>query len=77
MKPFIFFKGKGDEEIIWRTASGRQTPIEWMTTRHIRNVLNCLYGAGDVRIPDPYFGRTHREWYRIFNHELEHRDNEN
>ena len=73
---FKFFVGTTPkEDIIWRTASGRETPIEWMTTNHIENALSCLTGQGLMRIPDPYFGRTSEQWIRVFTEELSKRRN--
>lgn len=76
MNNFKFFTGVENEMVVWRTASGRHTPIEWMTTRHIKNVINCLNGEGEVSIPNPYFGKHHRDWMRIFTNELNNRDNQ-
>ena len=70
---FKFFQGKKEEEVIWRTHRGTHIPILWMTSRHIQNALNCLRGEGEMGIPNPYFGKTHREWIRIFEQELNRR----
>jgi hypothetical protein len=70
MKEFKFFEDTDIEEIVWRTHRGAHVPILWMTSRHIQNALNCLKGEGEMEIPNPYFGRTKREWIRIFEHEL-------
>lgn len=66
MKPFKFFSKINYDEIIWKTSTGRHTPIMWMSTTHIKNVLKCLRGEGGAEIPNPYFGRTHSEWFEIF-----------
>jgi hypothetical protein len=71
MKPFKFFDINEDEEsIIWKTARGMHVPILWMTSLHIKNALLCLKGEGLAEIPDPYMGRSNREWITIFEHEL-------
>ena len=70
---FKFFEGQQKEEVIWRTHRGTHIPILWMTSRHIQNALNCLQGEGEMEIPNPYFGKTHREWIRIFEQELNRR----
>jgi hypothetical protein len=62
--------------ITWRTATGRQTPIYWMTDNHIRNCLSCLMGLGLVQIPDPYVGRSKSEWINILECELRIREEE-
>jgi hypothetical protein len=74
MKDFKFFVGVEDEFITWRTSSGRHTPIEWMTTQHIKNTICCLRGERGTTIPNPYFGKTHREWISIFTNELNNRN---
>ena len=70
---FKFFEGKKREEVIWRTHRGTHIPILWMTSRHIQNALNCLRGEGEMEIPNPYFGKSHREWVDIFTDELNNR----
>ena len=62
---------------IWKTATGRQTPIFYMTNSHIINVLGCLRGVGLTEIPEVYEGRTKREWIDIFKAELKVREEEN
>ncbi len=76
---FKFFKGHTHDRdnILWKTSTGRQTPISWMTSNHIKNCLNCLRGTGDSRIPDPYLGRFKEEWINIFQTELRLRENSN
>lgn len=70
---FKFFEGNKREEVIWRTHRGTHIPILWMTSRHIQNALNCLRGEGEMEIPNPYFGKSHREWVNIFTDELNNR----
>lgn len=73
MRDFKFFVGISNEELVWRTARGRHVPILWMTSNHINNALNCLRGVGDMEIPNPYFGKSHREWITLFTNELNNR----
>jgi hypothetical protein len=76
---FKFFVGDqyNREEITWRTQTGRDMLIFFMTNNHIENTINCLQGNGLTIIPNPYNGRTHDEWIRIFNSELRARIYEN
>jgi len=79
---FKFFHLNQKEEsdflgILWRTHTGREIPIRWLTTTHIHNIINCINGNGELRIPDPYLGRYHYEWLEIFRGELNLRDAEN
>ena len=71
---FKFFEGEKREEVVWRTHRGTHIPILWMTSRHIRNALNCLQGEGEMEIPNPYFGKSHREWIDLFTSELNGRN---
>lgn len=70
---FKFFEGNKREEVIWRTHRGTHILISWMTSRHIQNALNCLRGEGEMEIPNPYFGKSHREWITLFTNELNNR----
>jgi hypothetical protein len=71
VKTFNFFKGVIiDDTIVWKTASGRDVPIQWMTTHHIENVLRCIRGEGEMEIPEVYLGRTKMEWMYKFEEEL-------
>ena len=74
MRDFKFFIGVPDEELVWKTATGRNVPILWMTTNHINNALNCLKGESNVEIPNPYFGKSHRQWISLFTNELNNRN---
>ena len=75
---FKFFKGEiFDRNICWRTYIGRDTPIFYMTSDHINNILLCLNGEGNMEIPNPHNGKTHDEWIYIFNRELRIREQEN
>ena len=73
---FRFFKGGITKPLydrnntIWKTATGRQSPITWLTTNHIINILGCLRGLGTMEIPEFYEGKTKREWIDIFKTEL-------
>ena len=62
---------------IWKTATGRDTPIIWMTDSHIINALGCLRGVGLTEIPDVYLDKTKQEWIEIFKTELRVREQEN
>jgi hypothetical protein len=72
---FKFFKGS--PSIRWKSAAGLNHPLETITTEHIRNIMNCLVGVGNMTIPDPYEGRTRNEWYIIFHNELVRRNENN
>ena len=76
---FKFFHGKEIDEtedvgILWTNRNGRNIPIRWLSSRHIHNIINCINGVGELTIPNPYMGRNHSEWLRIFNSELILRD---
>jgi hypothetical protein len=77
---FKFLSGKSiydRHNTVWRTKTGRQLPIFWMTDNHINNCIRCLNGEGDSEIPDPYFGKSKMEWMGIFETELCTRREEN
>lgn len=80
---FKFFEGSIANAIydrhntVWRTATGRHTPIMWMTNSHIINTLSCLRGVGLTEIPEIYEGKTKREWIDILKTELRVREQEN
>jgi hypothetical protein len=61
---------------VWRTATGRHTPIIWMTNSHVINTLGCLRGVGLMEIPEVYEGKTKQEWIDIFKTELRLRESE-
>lgn len=61
--------------IRWRNAAGINVPLRQISTDHIRNIMNCLAGVGNMRIPNPYEGKSRNEWYIIFHHELLRRRN--
>jgi hypothetical protein len=73
---FKFFVGNLSKPIydrhntVWKTATGRHMPIDWMTNNHIINTLGCLNGIGSMEIPEIYLGKTKQEWIEIFNYEL-------
>jgi hypothetical protein len=71
MKDFKFLKGP--MLVQWRSANGEIKNIQDLGIRHINNILNCLNGHGDMRIPNPYFGRTHLEWCEILLRERDSR----
>jgi hypothetical protein len=37
-------------------------------------IVRCINGDGNMRIPNPYEGRTHAEWIGIFYNELRRRN---
>lgn len=57
----------------WVRGNGEQILISELTSGHIRNILACLRGMGNVVIPDPYHGRSNDEWYQILIEELGNR----
>ena len=79
---FKFFEGSivnadyDRHNTVWRTATGRHTPIIWMTNSHIINTLSCLRGVGLMEIPEIYEGKTKQEWIDILKTELRIRDQE-
>jgi hypothetical protein len=80
---FKFFKGTEIDvnydrhNTVWKTATGRHTPIFWMTTSHIINTLCCLRGIGLIEIPEIHEGKSKQEWIEIFKTELRVREQEN
>jgi hypothetical protein len=77
---FKFFKGQSPHydrhNTVWKTATGRHIPIDWMTNNHIRNAINCLIGIGSTEIPEIHEGKTKREWIDIFKTEISIREQE-
>ena len=73
MKSFKFFQTKS-EIIRWRTHNGDIWCIHDMTTDHVRNVIRCLVGIGNMRIPNYYEGKHRSEWFTIFRNELARRN---
>jgi len=57
------------ENHIWVTAYRKKIPVKQMSTEHIKNCIACLYGKGNLQIPDNYLGGK-RKWLRIFKQEL-------
>jgi hypothetical protein len=74
MKPFKFFQEP--KPIRWVTANGLSHRLENISIDHIVSIIRCMDGDGNMRIPNPYEGRTHNEWSIIFNNELRRRRNE-
>ena len=72
MMRFKFFQDKV-EPARWRTHNGDILCVHDMTHEHIDNVVRCLIGQGNMRIPDPYQGKSHLEWLFIFRDELRRR----
>lgn len=71
MRPFKFFQS--EPTIRWRTANGLTHPIHTISIDHIVSIVRCMNGDGNMRIPNPYEGRTHSEWINIFHNELNRR----
>ncbi len=70
MREFKFF-GDHKETIQWRTAMGIVKDVRDMMPEHIFNILYLLRETDTI--PNPHFGRTNREWIRIFCNEIERR----
>jgi hypothetical protein len=70
---FKFFQEP--KPIRWRTANGLSHRLENISVDHIVSIVRCMRGHGDMRIPNPYEGRTHSEWIVIFQNELRRRSN--
>jgi len=73
MKPFKFFQS--EQTIRWRTVNGLTHRLENISIDHIVSIIRCMDGDGNMRIPNPYDGRTHDEWINIFHNEIERRRN--
>jgi hypothetical protein len=73
MKPFKFFQEP--KPIRWVTANGLSHRLENISIDHIVSIIRCMDGDGNMRIPNPYEGRTHAEWINIFHNEIERRRN--
>lgn len=65
-----YFLGGIQPTIQWRRSNGQHTPIDRLSVDHIVNICTCLFGNGNMSIPDPYEGRTKDEWVEIFHNEL-------
>ena len=72
IKDFKFFQEP--TPIRWRTANGLTHRLENISTDHIVSIIRCMDGDGNMRIPNPYEGRTHAEWIGIFYNELRRRN---
>jgi hypothetical protein len=62
MKSFKFLSNK----IKWRTYRGHEIDVDKLTDQHLKNIINCFEGKGNMEIPNPYFGKTKEEWFGIF-----------
>ena len=67
------FKFLTKNEIVWRTSLGDYIPLEEIHIGHIRNIMRCLAGLGNMEIPENYQGKCRAEWYDIFLTELKRR----
>jgi hypothetical protein len=72
MKQFKFFKGQSTGPLYWRTAMGEYKLVSDMSNEHIYNLIMMLPGD---QIPNPYLGKTHKQWKNIFKAELRYRLN--
>lgn len=70
-----YFLGGIQPTVRWRTANGLTHPIHTISIDHIVSIIRCMDGDGNMRIPNPYEGRTHDEWVNIFHNEIERRRN--
>jgi hypothetical protein len=61
-----------DSGPVWITADKRHLPVKDMTTDHIKNVIRCLNGKGEMTIPRGYLGGKVK-WIKIFRQELKSR----
>ena len=61
---------------MWVTASGLRHPLSRLPISHVKNIITCLNGYGEMEIPNPYQGKSRNEWFIIFAVELERRRNE-
>jgi hypothetical protein len=73
IKDFKFFQEP--KKIRWVTANGLSHPIEYISVDHIASIIRYMEVDGNMRIPNPYEGRTHSEWIDIFHNEIERRRN--
>ncbi len=54
---------------IWITAQKAKIPVREMTSKHIKNCINCWNGEGRLHIPIGYLGGKIK-WLKIFEDEL-------
>jgi hypothetical protein len=74
MKTFKFFQEP--KPIRWVTGYGSTVLIENISIDHMRSIIRCMNGEGDMIIPNPYCGNSHMEWIIIFHNELNRRRNQ-
>ena len=61
---------------MWVTANGLRHPLSRLSISHVKNIITCLNGYGEMEIPNPYQGKTHDQWREIFDKELKRRYDE-
>lgn len=54
---------------IWITSQKIKLSVRSMSTKHIKNCINCWNGKGKLRIPSGYLGGKIK-WLKIFEEEL-------
>jgi|SRR5690606_8587845 len=54
---------------VWITAQRIKIPVREMSTKHIKNCINCWNGKGKLHIPNSYLGGK-TKWLKIFEDEL-------
>ena len=59
----------------YSTSRNEYIEISDMTISHIYNTINCLKGSGKSKIHDPFFGLSHNQWLKVFEQELNIRNN--
>lgn len=74
IKDFKFFQKP--KPIRWVTGYGSSYLIENISIDHMRSIIRCMNGEGDMVIPNPYCGNSHMEWIIIFHNELNRRRNQ-
>jgi hypothetical protein len=54
---------------VWITAQKVKIPVREMSSKHIKNCINCWNGKGRLHIPIGYLGGKIK-WLKIFEDEL-------
>lgn len=56
--------------VAWQMSNRELIFVKDMTTYHIKNTINCFK---EDRIRELYFGRSKKQWLKIFKKELKSR----
>jgi hypothetical protein len=72
MENFKFFT-RNQSHLKWRTKSGVEYKIQELSELEIENIIKCFYGTGSTHIPNPYNGKTKKEWLTILHNEINRR----